>query len=79
MKKLSLFLLLAIVAGCKDDSVPHCARCFRKYPINKPGRDTSYLMCDKTYDEFRAYEQRENALYPYSQTDCVSRDTSKNK
>jgi hypothetical protein len=79
MKKLTLILLLAMIAGCTPDPIPHCARCNRKYAVNRPGRDTSYLLCDKTDAEFAAYEQRENHLHPNSQTDCVSRDTTKHR
>ncbi|TFF35736.1 hypothetical protein [Mucilaginibacter psychrotolerans] len=77
MKKLSIILLLAMLAGCYDDQVPHCARCDRRYAVNRPGRDTSYIVCDKTYDEFRAFEARENNAHPGSETDCRFRDTTK--
>jgi hypothetical protein len=77
MKKLSLILLLAIITGCATDPIPHCSRCNLKYAQGQPGRDSSYIVCDKTDKEFNAYEQRENSLHPGSQTDCVFRDTTK--
>jgi hypothetical protein len=72
-------MIMAMLASCTQDPIPHCSRCFRKFPKAEVQRDTNYILCDKTDAEFSAWEARENAKYPNSSTDCVERDTTKYK
>ena len=77
MKQLLLLIVLALLAGCAPDQIPHCSRCYRKYPKTSVFRDTTYTLCDKTYGEIHAWEAREDVKYPDSQTDCLDTDTTK--